>query len=116
MATTNTNKGQTMNVRKLVTDVNRAQRIGNSLNTAGITMKLVEKRNYHSMRFDGYGRLQDGKIRITHRIEVSGNTYQVRSVLKAAGYRWDAKSKVWYAKPNAPMNSVGAAILRTLAN
>lgn len=60
-------------------------------------------------------------VEITHhsrsrRWSISGNTYQVRGLLKGAGFHWDAADRCWWsANPNGYNPELGAFILRTIA-
>ena len=92
----------------------RAARIGESLRRRGLEIKCVRKEHYSKLRFDCYGRLQDGRVRYSHRMEASGRTYPVRGVLKAAGWRWDGGAKVWHAGPDDYSAELGGKLCRAL--
>lgn len=105
----------TTTVKQTVKNVLRTARIHSRLNDAGIVVKLEEKRTYSNLRFN-CGRLVDGKVSRSYRLEVSGNTWQMRDLLKGAGFRWDPKAKVWHAAPKTKTGTLCAAMVRRLAN
>lgn len=57
-----------------------------------IKRRLVKMTNVQWNR----GQLYDAKCHYSNRQEVSGNTYAIRDILKAAGFRWDAGDRVWW--------------------
>ena len=56
--------------------------------------------------------LNDATCHYRNAWEVSGNTYEVRTALKAAGFKWDADHKVWWSPAGA---GVAQVIARALA-
>ena len=102
----------TQTTRQIAADCFRTQRIFASLENHGIIINSVIKRDYYNMTFRN-GLLHDGKVRTSYRWECSCNNYQVKDLLRAAGWRWDSKGKVWYTK-NYNMET-GAQILRALS-
>ena len=87
-----------MNIdRETVATIFKAVRTFNSLKAKGVEVNRVQHHHYYNMKFDGYGRLQNGMVRRSYRTEVSGKTFGIKEVLKAAGYRWDASKKVWWS-------------------
>jgi len=99
--------------RQIIENIFRYNRIQDSLETKGIAIRGRAKATYSNMKFDGYGRLQDGRVSYAQRYEISGNTFSVKEVIKSAGFKWDAGDKVWHS---AEYNdTIGAKILRFLA-
>ena len=58
------------------------------------------------------GHLADATCHYRNAWEVSGNTYEVRTALKAAGFKWDAEHKVWWSPAGS---GVAQVIARALA-
>lgn len=56
--------------------------------------------------------LADATCHYRNAWEVSGNTYEVRAALKAAGFKWDTEHKVWFS---AAGSGVAQVIARALA-
>lgn len=71
---TNTNNTDT-GLRSFITSALRAVRMGKRVEEAGLN-------------------IENG----SHEVTVTGNTYPVRSILKAAGFRWNRGSKSWTYK------------------
>jgi hypothetical protein len=98
-----------------IKDILRIGRIAASLEAKGVNVTFPRKAHYFNMRFDCYGRLQDGKVRYSTRWEVAGNTYPIKEILKGAGFRWDRGEKCWHSK-DGWTTELGATILRALAS
>lgn len=103
--------------KDFIKSVLRAVRIGDSLEAKGVNFKHAEKKRYTNVRwiYRGYGaELGDATVHTSYRYEVSGRTtYHLRDLLKANGFRWDPREKVWHAK-ESPEN-FSETILRTIA-
>ncbi len=102
-------------LRVTMTNVLRAARVTTSLEAHGIKIEVTSRVRYSNMTTVN-GRIDDGIVHsLPSRWEVSGNTYSVRDLAKAAGFRWDPKFKVWHAPMKSEATELGAKILRRLA-
>jgi len=61
------------------------------------------------------GHLEDATCHYRNAQEISGNTYAIRDLLKAEGFKWDAENKVWHIAPNwRGWGQLAARIVRRL--
>ena len=89
-----TNAARTATARQVADHIHRVTRISSSLASIGISYACVRG------------------PRNTSRWKVSGETYNFRGILKAAGFRWDGQEKAWYAPASTDVSEVAGAILR----
>lgn len=101
-------------IREQVERALRVGRIYRSLRAKGINVERVGKNHYYNFVVDCYGRLQDCACKRVYRTEVSGATFGIKEMLKAAGFRWDAEKKVWHSREDFNVE-FGGEILRSVS-
>lgn len=104
--------------REEITSIIRVGRIAESIRDKGI--EVTCRRNLDRMtnvQTCWGGHLKDATCHYSQRLEYSGNTYNVRHVLKARGFRWDAGRKAWWLKYSGEVDisGISAELLRALA-
>lgn len=98
----------------------RHARVCESIRAKGITYR-IERRLVDITdpvyAYRGHGKeLIGGKCHYRNAVEVSGNTYPIKEILKSYGFRWDATEKVWYNAPSFnKYGEMAEKILRHLA-
>lgn len=101
-------------VKSLLRDV----RIQKSLARKGVEFVWAENVRYSDVTWIYRGRgaeLDNAKVHRSYRYEVSGKaSYHVKNILRAVGFRWDYKKKVWYKKELDDKLDLGGQMLRGL--
>jgi len=111
MTTATATKPSPAKIKQLVTKVRRVGRMRERVeNEAGLTCKFNERlMKMTNVRWH-YGRLQDGMCHYRRAWELTGNTYEWKAEIKAAGFKWDRENKVWFL----PVGDEAHTVVETL--